>query len=207
MAHTKSVLTEQNKELLSYLKNVDRKTYYIYLYVRTKSPTGGVLYNILYYNLYNYLFNLLLRCMDKKSAEKLETLTCRQGRITSSLCRKTGWTVNDDGAIKRDNFRNMNDPEFREWDTYRLKRDETGYHPADPDRYYKEFFYEQTFAESYQKELQELNEIVIAKRELLNGEYELSDTSISPRLPLLLIKELGYRLGNSNNKGAKEKIK
>lgn len=119
--------------------------------------------------------------------ERLESLDNELVLEVEDLSEKTGWTIGYQGAYYYDNFQNMEDPEFRSFDTYLVPRDpDSGYYVKTDEpinehmRSIREG--ETSFYLSNQERLDSIHNLLVQKRGILTGEYELAVDSEENRV-------------------------
>lgn len=172
---------------------------------RNRKVFGGKEYQEMVSN-QNKAYKLFLRLIDKDSRERLKALDDTIESIATQIHKESGWWMTQEGFMFRDNFQNMDDPEFRSFDTYRIYRGENGY-SVTPEKPYNHYYAtlhaeEERFYKKYEEKLRILHEALTEKERIMAGEYTVEDEA---NLPLCkeITAYLGYTPEKLQKKGKK----
>lgn len=119
------------------------------------------------------LYSILFSFMDKETVLKLKSIESQIEGIINSIEKESGWSIKESGAQRFDNFENMDDPEFRTWDTYNVNRNvESGFY-VDTAKPFNSYFAslreeELNFFNKYKNSLDELHRLWIEKYNIIN---------------------------------------
>ena len=148
-------------------------------------------------------YKLFLKLIDPKTSERLTELDTEIDLITDVIYDETGWWRTSDGFMYEDNFKNMHDPEFRSFDTFRVYRNEDGYYINTGEPYNSYFAYiqdkEYRFFEKYKSSLGALHEALTEKEQIMYGKYQVQDKS-NKELCAQIALYLGYKKEEKDNK-------
>lgn len=146
------------------------------------------------------LYKLLLKMYPKEVRERLEEIDKCMFAIIDFIERRTGWRYTSKGFIYMDNFQNMEDDEFRTFNTYRIPRDEKGFYlnHDEQDEYIK--VKERTFFILYENMLEVLHGYIKEKEKLIKESVSLTK---DPELAESLVIFLGYKEEEKSSKKTK----
>ena len=125
--------------------------------------------------------NVLCSLLDEESLKTLVVYDTLIESIIQKITSKTGWDYYQyqESFILYDNFKNMDDHEFRSFDKYRVHRTNKGFTHSTTDPYngYLKHIQEmeKDFVRENRKDLFELNHLLILREELLNGNFKVKD--------------------------------
>ena len=71
---------------------------------------------------------LLIKMLPEEVRNRIAVIDQGMSAIIDYIERHTGWYYTKSGFYYRDNFHNMQDYEFRSFDTYEVKRGENGFY-------------------------------------------------------------------------------
>lgn len=143
-------------------------------------------------------YKLFLKLIDIESSRKLCVIDAEVAKLRTDIAEKTGWYVTESGATYRDNFKNMDDPEFREFDSYQIFRtEETGFYVSQSEPYnlYEKGIREkeQRFLDNNLVTLNTLDSLWKEKSKIMHGDYTLKNpTEENIKLAQELSMYLGY---------------
>lgn len=133
------------------------------------------------------LYKKFKKMITPEYVERLQSLDDELVLEVEDLSQRTGWTIGYQGAHYYDNFQNMEDPEFRSFDSYLVPRNpESGYYVKtdepinDHMRGIREV--ETKFYLENQDSLESIHSLLVQKRSILSGEYELAVDSEENRV-------------------------
>lgn len=142
------------------------------------------------------LYQTLLSYLSNEDRKRLLTLDAAIKMIEDTIYKQSGWWRTPRGYMLQDNFRNEDDPEFMECDTYMIYRNENGYYPRTDSKPFNEHFRERNdkeraFFYKYQELLQQLHLLLSEKERLLSSECTLKDEASLEDFTRIAI-HLGY---------------
>ena len=167
-----------NKRLANSISRIDNS--------RTFSSKEGKIM----YNNEKKAYKILLKMFPKEIREGIEGLDICIDAIIDYIGRRSGWMYSDDGFYCYDNFQNMQDPEFRSFDTYRIPRNENGFY-LDEDNHKPKYIRdkERTFYYIYKDKLDSLHQFIKEKESLIRQSICITE---DPNLANYLAIFLGY---------------
>ena len=144
------------------------------------------------------LLKLFISSIDNQSKENLIKLFKLAKSLEKLILKQTGWSINRNRAIKKDNYENQEDLEFTFHNTFCIYRNqETGFYVSDPDKeinsydaYIKKE--EIIFLNSNKKILDELHTIYQEIEKIMSGNYTITNNNISPETMNLIANYLGF---------------
>lgn len=127
---------------------------------------------------------VLYSLFDDETLSLIRSYDMKIMKLIGSITRDNNWHLQswDYSFIMRDHFKNMHDHEFREWDTYEIKRvPGQGYETYTDDPYNGYFKYikgvEENFLLEHIEDLNALDDVLTKKEKLLSGNFGLKDES------------------------------
>ena len=150
-------------------------------------------------------YSLIKKLVTKDIKEELVELDTIVEEYTNRIYEATGWwMIGREGFMYQDNFQNMQDPEFKSFDTYRIYRNEEGFYVSDKESFNSYFEgikrKEQDFLEKNQEELLVIHEALTSKEQLLSSFIPLKNEEKRD-----LVNELINYLGYKSEEQLKEK--
>ncbi len=141
------------------------------------------------------LYNTFLRLVDEETRKRLITLDEGIKKIETTIYEQSGWYRTSSGFRFEDNFQNMQDYEFRTWDTYSIDRSEEGYHIRE-EKPFNSYFAniqerEMGFLNKYKDLLNQLHVLLTEKEKIMRGNFILKDDS-NRELALNISNFLGF---------------
>lgn len=172
---------------------------------REKSVTYGPAERKLDNKITSKLNQVFVKLLDDESRLRLQEIDIALNQIAEQISRESGWILyNGYHWEKRDNFQNMNDSEFKSFDTYRVRYDDKqGYTIYDEEPYNGYFSQlqstEQSFMTKYRDQLQRLHELIQTKKKFMFGDYTLKDEA-NRDLADEICSYLGYNESDESKK-------
>jgi len=145
------------------------------------------------------VYKLFLKLVTPDVAEKLVAIDTLTDSMISKVEDRTGWSITEDLAFKEDNFKNVQDPEFRSWDTYRVYRNKTsGFYvsASKTNDVYEENirFVEKLFFKENEATLAKIHELWAEKENIMSGNYTLKNpTPENEEMAQLIAIYLNYQ--------------
>ena len=138
----------------------------------------------------NKAYKILLSLLPKEARERIIDIDNHSAALIDYIERRSGWNYTDKGFIYKDNFINMNDPEFRSFDTYSIVRNNDGFHLDEANKQKYIFDKEKMFYMKYNDLLKVLHEYLTEKKQIINDTASMSS---NPELAESLVEYLGYK--------------
>lgn len=135
-------------------------------------------------------YKVLLKMFPKELRERIKWLDVSINAVIDYIERRSGWMYITDEFMYRDNFQNMHDPEFRSFDTYRVRRNEDGFYVDENNsgpNYIKDK--ERIFYRKYSSKLNALHSFIEEKKRLIQQSIYATE---DPNLAYYLAIYLGY---------------
>ena len=134
---------------------------------------------------------LLIKMLPEEVRNRIAGIDQGMNAIIDYIERHTGWHYTKSGFYYRDNFHNMDDPEFRSFDTYCIPRDESGFHLDHTDKNKQLYIMtkEKAFYIVYSDMLRVLDDYIKEKDALISKSIPLTS---DPELAQSLAIFLGY---------------
>lgn len=147
-------------------------------------------------------YRLLLNIIPKEIKDKILELDMHINAIIDLVRRTTGWIYTSRGFVYRDNFHNMQDYEFRSFDTYEVKRGENGFYVEENEFKEKRILdREKIFFKMSEDMLEVLHSHIVKKEMLIRNCVVLAEDQ---ELAESLIIFLGYQ--EEDNKQYKKEM-
>lgn len=145
------------------------------------------------------LMKIFMSCIDKKSVKKLQEIRNAEEQIIDKIFEQSGWLVSRDGVWHEENFRNVEDPEFEQHDTYIIKRDALGFKSGNykekPFNGYDKMIIdgEMNFLTKYKNQLDKLHKLMCEEERIMLGGYTLENLDIDYNTMRMIAEYLGYK--------------